>query len=26
MFVAIQDGLARFHRMRGRPVLWLPGA
>jgi len=25
MFVALQDGLARFHRMRGRPVLWTPG-
>lgn len=25
IFVAIQDVLARFHRMRGRPVLWLPG-
>jgi len=25
MFVALQDVLARFHRMRGRPVLWLPG-
>jgi len=25
MFVALQDILARFHRMRGRPVLWLPG-
>uniref|UniRef100_A0A7S4MJV7 valine--tRNA ligase n=1 Tax=Odontella aurita TaxID=265563 RepID=A0A7S4MJV7_9STRA len=25
MFVALQDALARFHRMRGRPVLWLPG-
>ncbi len=22
----LQDVLARFHRMRGRPVLWLPGA
>jgi hypothetical protein len=26
IFVALQDILARFHRMRGRPVLWLPGA
>jgi hypothetical protein len=25
IFVALQDILARFHRMRGRPVLWLPG-
>ena len=25
MFVALQDILARFHRMRGRPTLWLPG-
>lgn len=25
LFVALQDVLARFHRMRGRPVLWLPG-
>jgi valyl-tRNA synthetase len=25
IFVALQDVLARFHRMRGRPVLWLPG-
>lgn len=25
MFVALQDVLARFHRMRGRPVLWTPG-
>jgi valyl-tRNA synthetase len=25
MFVAIQDILARFHRMRRRPTLWLPG-
>lgn len=25
IFVALQDALARFHRMRGRPVLWLPG-
>ena len=25
MFVALQDVLARFHRMRGRPTLWLPG-
>lgn len=25
LFVALQDILARFHRMRGRPVLWLPG-
>lgn len=25
IFVALQDVLARFHRMRGSPVLWLPG-
>lgn len=25
MFVALQDILARYHRMRGRPVLYLPG-
>jgi valyl-tRNA synthetase len=25
IFVTLQDVLARFHRMRGRPVLWLPG-
>ena len=25
IFVALQDVLARFHRMRGRNVLWLPG-
>ena len=25
IFVGLQDVLARFHRMRGRPVLWLPG-
>ncbi|KAK2076030.1 hypothetical protein QBZ16_001366 [Prototheca wickerhamii] len=25
MFVTLQDALARFHRLRGRPVLWLPG-
>jgi len=25
IFVALQDVLARFHRMRGRPVLWTPG-
>ena len=25
LFVALQDILARFHRMRGRPTLWLPG-
>lgn len=25
IFAALQDVLARFHRMRGRPVLWLPG-
>mmetsp|Transcript_12595 Transcript_12595/g.15856 ORF Transcript_12595/g.15856 Transcript_12595/m.15856 type:complete len:1062 (+) Transcript_12595:124-3309(+) len=25
IFVALQDVLARFHRMRGRSVLWLPG-
>lgn len=25
IFVALQDIMARFHRMRGRDVLWLPG-
>jgi hypothetical protein len=25
IFVTLQDVLARFHRMRGKPVLWLPG-
>ena len=25
MCVALQDILARFHRRRGRPTLWLPG-
>jgi valyl-tRNA synthetase len=25
LFIALQDTLARFHRMRGRPTLWLPG-
>ncbi|CAM9987737.1 unnamed protein product [Heterosigma akashiwo] len=25
MFVALQDILARFHRMKGGPTLWLPG-
>lgn len=25
LFIALQDVLARFHRARGRPVLWLPG-
>ncbi|CAM9653610.1 unnamed protein product [Chrysoparadoxa australica] len=25
MFVALQDILARYHRMRGEPTLWLPG-
>jgi len=25
IFVTLQDVLARFHRQRGRPVLWLPG-
>lgn len=25
MFVALQDILTRFHRMRGEPTLWLPG-
>uniref|UniRef100_I2CQT9 valine--tRNA ligase n=1 Tax=Nannochloropsis gaditana (strain CCMP526) TaxID=1093141 RepID=I2CQT9_NANGC len=25
MFVALEDILTRFHRMRGRPTLWLPG-
>ncbi len=26
LFVTIQDVLIRFHRMRGRKTLWLPGA
>jgi valyl-tRNA synthetase len=25
LMLALQDILARFHRMRGRPTLWLPG-
>eukprot|EP00607_Mallomonas_marina_P011054 CAMPEP_0182423794 /NCGR_PEP_ID=MMETSP1167-20130531/9869_1 /TAXON_ID=2988 /ORGANISM="Mallomonas Sp, Strain CCMP3275" /LENGTH=935 /DNA_ID=CAMNT_0024603069 /DNA_START=286 /DNA_END=3093 /DNA_ORIENTATION=+ len=25
MYVTVQDVLARFHRMRGRSTLWLPG-
>lgn len=25
MFVTLQDVMARFHRLRGRAVLWLPG-
>ncbi len=25
MFVALEDIMARFQRMRGRPTLWLPG-
>lgn len=25
MFVTLQDIMARFHRMQGRPVLWIPG-
>jgi len=25
MFIALQDILARFHRMRGKATLWLPG-
>lgn len=25
MFIALQDILARFHRMRGKSTLWLPG-
>jgi valyl-tRNA synthetase len=25
IFIALQDIMARFHRMRGRPTLWLPG-
>jgi valyl-tRNA synthetase len=25
IFVALQDVLARFHRMRGKSVLWTPG-
>jgi hypothetical protein len=25
MFIALQDIMARFHRMRGRSTLWLPG-
>jgi valyl-tRNA synthetase len=26
MFVAIEDVLIRYHRMKGEPTLWLPGA
>ena len=25
MFVTLQDMMARYARMRGRPTLWLPG-
>jgi valyl-tRNA synthetase len=25
MFIALQDIMARFHRMRGKSTLWLPG-
>ncbi len=25
MFVTLQDIMARYQRMRGRPTLWLPG-
>ena len=25
MFVTLQDCMARYQRMRGRPTLWLPG-
>ncbi len=25
-FVTIQDAITRYHRMRGEPTLWLPGA
>lgn len=25
IFIALQDIMSRFHRMRGRPTLWLPG-
>ena len=25
MFVALEDIMTRFHRMRGEPTLWLPG-
>ncbi len=25
MFVALEDIMARYHRMRGHPTLWLPG-
>ena len=25
MFVTLEDVMARFQRMRGRPTLWLPG-
>ena len=25
MFVTLQDIMARYNRMRGRPTLWLPG-
>src|SRR5690349_8935513 len=26
LFVALQDIMTRWHRMRGEPALWLPGA
>ncbi len=26
LFVAVEDILSRWHRMQGRPTLWLPGA
>ncbi|MBA3276454.1 MAG: valine--tRNA ligase [Chloroflexia bacterium] len=26
LFVALQDIMTRWHRMRGKPALWLPGA
>ena len=26
MFIAIEDVLIRYHRMKGEPTLWLPGA
>ncbi len=26
MFTSIEDTMVRWHRMRGRPTLWLPGA
>ncbi|MFP3854250.1 MAG: class I tRNA ligase family protein, partial [Anaerolineales bacterium] len=25
MFVSLEDLMARYHRMKGRPTLWLPG-